>query len=91
MQLSSYCSFLSNSITQLIFTAHKAVGEPPLLLAASVFFALKDAVAAARAEAGLQGLFPLDSSATVERIHMAGVDEFTKKVHKVVTNGAQAS
>lgn len=66
----------------MYFHCPQAVGEPPLLLAASVFFALKDAVAAARAEAGLPGLFPLDSPATVERIRMACVDQFTKKVHK---------
>lgn len=33
----------------------KAVGEPPFLLAMSVFFAAKDAVEAARADAGLTG------------------------------------
>ncbi|XP_078674888.1 xanthine dehydrogenase/oxidase-like [Branchiostoma floridae x Branchiostoma belcheri] len=55
----------------------KAVGEPPLLLASSVFFAIKDAVSSARADAGLKGTFRLDSPATAERIRMACQDEFT--------------
>ncbi|KAK7072768.1 hypothetical protein SK128_010082, partial [Halocaridina rubra] len=55
------------------------VGEPPLLLAASVFYAIKDAIAAARADAGLGQVFRLDSPATVERIRMACHDFITKE------------
>ncbi|XP_019624369.1 PREDICTED: xanthine dehydrogenase/oxidase-like [Branchiostoma belcheri] len=55
----------------------KAVGEPPLLLAFSVFFAIKDAISSARADAGLKGVFRLDSPATAERIRMACQDQFT--------------
>ncbi|XP_063595741.1 xanthine dehydrogenase/oxidase-like [Penaeus indicus] len=49
----------------------KAIGEPPLFLASSVFLAIKEAVASARAERGLEPLFRLDSPATAERIRMA--------------------
>lgn len=56
----------------------KAVGEPPLFLASAVFFAIKDAIKAARAEEGLNDWFPLDNPATPERIRMACVDSFTK-------------
>jgi xanthine dehydrogenase/oxidase len=49
----------------------KAVGEPPLVLAASVFFALKRAIAAARSDAGLPVPFDLEAPATVERIRQA--------------------
>ncbi|XP_020096279.1 xanthine dehydrogenase-like [Ananas comosus] len=56
----------------------KAVGEPPFFLASSVFFAIKDAIIAARAEEGLNEWFPLDNPATPERIRMACVDSFTK-------------
>ena len=52
----------------------KAVGEPPLFLAASVFFAVKEAVLAARREAGVEGDFRLDAPATAERIRMACED-----------------
>jgi xanthine dehydrogenase large subunit len=46
----------------------KAVGEPPLPLAASVFFALRDAVAAA---AGPGARPALDAPATPERVLLA--------------------
>ncbi|XP_013611862.1 PREDICTED: xanthine dehydrogenase 1-like [Brassica oleracea var. oleracea] len=56
----------------------KAVGEPPFFLASSVFFAIKDAIKAARAEMGLGSeWFSLDTPATPERIRMACFDEFT--------------
>ncbi|XP_021278029.1 xanthine dehydrogenase 1-like isoform X1 [Herrania umbratica] len=55
----------------------KAVGEPPFFLASAVFFAIKDAIIAARAETGHTGWFPLDNPATPERIRMACLDEFT--------------
>nr|XP_034607198.1 xanthine dehydrogenase-like isoform X4 [Setaria viridis] len=57
----------------------KAVGEPPFFLGSSVFFAIKDAILAARAEEGHIGWFPLDNPATPERIRMACVDSITKK------------
>ncbi len=46
----------------------KATGEPPLMLALSAFFALKDAVSAS---AGHQGPVDLDAPATPERILLA--------------------
>nr|DBA27333.1 TPA: hypothetical protein GDO54_011493 [Pyxicephalus adspersus] len=58
----------------------KAVGEPPLFLSASIFFAIKDAITSARAESGINGPFRLDSPATPERIRNACVDQFTKLV-----------
>lgn len=58
----------------------QAVGEPPLFLAASVFYAIKDAITAARTESGLTGPFRLDSPATPERIRNACEDKFTKLV-----------
>ena len=58
----------------------QAVGEPPLFLASSVFFAIKDAVESARAEIGIDGLFQFDSPATAERIRMACEDQLTRKV-----------
>ncbi|XP_078350679.1 xanthine dehydrogenase/oxidase-like [Oculina patagonica] len=57
----------------------KGVGEPSLFLAASVFFAIKDAITSARRESGIVGNFRLDSPATSERIRMACVDQFTKQ------------
>ena len=50
-------------------------GEPPLFLASSVFFALKDAVGAARADHGVTGFVKMYSPATVERVRMACRDD----------------
>ncbi|XP_004627432.1 xanthine dehydrogenase/oxidase [Octodon degus] len=60
--------------------ASKAVGEPPLFLAASIFFAIKDAISAARAQRSgynAKQLFRLDSPATPEKIRNACGDQFT--------------
>jgi xanthine dehydrogenase/oxidase len=55
-----------------LFSA-KEVGEPPLVLANSVFFAVKAAVRASRVERGLNGLFRLDAPATVQEVRRACV------------------
>lgn len=60
------------------FAVHssKAIGEPPFFLGASVFFAIKDAVAAARTEnLNRNEYFDLDMPGTSERIRMACADE----------------
>lgn len=49
----------------------KEVGEPPLVLANSVFFAIKDAVRASRLERNLSGLFRMDAPATVQEVRRA--------------------
>ncbi|SIN74644.1 molybdopterin cofactor-binding domain-containing protein [Algoriphagus halophilus] len=46
----------------------KEVGEPPLVLATSVFFAIKSAIRASRLERGLSGYFKLDAPATVQEV-----------------------
>ena len=53
-----------------IFSA-KEVGEPPLVLANTVFFAIKAAIRASRLERGLPGLFRFDAPATVEEVRRA--------------------
>ena len=68
----------------------KAVGEPPLFLASSVFFAIKDAIQSARSDArrienGTDSnkkdkIFQLHAPATAERIRMACLDELTEKI-----------
>nr|AAA29022.1 xanthine dehydrogenase (Xdh) [Drosophila pseudoobscura] len=55
----------------------KAVGEPPLFIGSSAFFAIKEAIAAARQEQGLTGDFPLEAPSTSARIRMAFQDKFT--------------
>ena len=67
----------------------KAVGEPPLFLASSVFFAIKNAIEAARNDATKSQnnlikesikIFKLDAPATAERIRMACIDDLTEKI-----------
>jgi len=74
-----YVHLLRSAPNEKAVYSSKAVGEPPLFLASSVFYAIKDAVMAARRESGVEGIFRLDSPATSERIRMACVDQFTKQ------------
>uniref|UniRef100_A0A182F4M3 Xanthine dehydrogenase n=1 Tax=Anopheles albimanus TaxID=7167 RepID=A0A182F4M3_ANOAL len=60
----------------------KAVGEPPLFLASSIFFAIRDAIAAARKEENLGDDFSLISPATSARIRMACQDKITEYFRK---------
>ncbi len=53
-----------------IFSA-KEVGEPPLVLANSVFFAIKAAIRASRTERKLPALFRFDAPATVQEVRQA--------------------
>lgn len=71
-------SLLRDAPNDKAIFASKAVGEPPLFLAASVFYAIKEAVSAARVESELRGAFRLDSPASAERIRNACSDRFTQ-------------
>ena len=71
--------------SRAIFSS-KGVGEPPLFMGSSVFFAIKDALHSAR-HATLSPdraatPFVLHSPATAERIRMAAADEITKEFMK---------
>ncbi|XP_048090843.1 aldehyde oxidase 5 isoform X1 [Alosa alosa] len=56
----------------------KGIGEPPVFFGCTLFFAIKEAIAAARRERGLSDRFPLSSPASAEKIRMACEDHFTK-------------
>ncbi|KAI1884898.1 hypothetical protein AGOR_G00214620 [Albula goreensis] len=71
---------LANAQNQHAIYSSKGIGEPPVFFGATTFFAIKEAIAAARRESGLSGSFPLTSPATAERIRMACIDQFTKMV-----------
>uniref|UniRef100_H2XK99 Aldehyde oxidase/xanthine dehydrogenase second molybdopterin binding domain-containing protein n=2 Tax=Ciona intestinalis TaxID=7719 RepID=H2XK99_CIOIN len=73
---------LRNAPNKRAIFSSKGVGEPPLFLAASVFFAIKNAIVSARIESGLSPDFRLDSPATVERIRMSCGDKFTLQHQK---------
>lgn len=58
----------------------KAVGEPPLFLACSIFFAIKEAIASARQDEQLDPKFHLISPATSARIRVACQDKIINQV-----------
>uniref|UniRef100_A0A8C1ZMV7 Aldehyde oxidase 5 n=1 Tax=Cyprinus carpio TaxID=7962 RepID=A0A8C1ZMV7_CYPCA len=56
----------------------KGIGEPPVFFGCTLFFAIKEAIAAARRERGLTESFHFSSPATAEKIRMACEDCFTR-------------
>jgi xanthine dehydrogenase/oxidase len=56
----------------------KGVGEPPLFLGATVFFALRDALVSSRRDHGTEEPLILDSPATAERLRLAVGDDILK-------------
>ncbi|XP_043271749.1 xanthine dehydrogenase isoform X2 [Venturia canescens] len=72
-------SLLKNASNPRAVYSSKAVGEPPLFLACSAFFAIKEAIKAARNDANITRLFRLDSPATAARIRMGCTDHLTTK------------
>ncbi|KAH7122276.1 Molybdopterin-binding domain of aldehyde dehydrogenase-domain-containing protein [Dendryphion nanum] len=57
----------------------RGVGEPPLFMGSCVFFAIRDALKAARAEFGETSLLHLQSPATPERIRISCADPIIKR------------
>ena len=60
----------------------KAVGEPPIFLASAALFAARNAVTAARADAGLPfaaDFVQMDSPATSEKLRMLCLDQLTER------------
>lgn len=56
----------------------RGVGEPPLFMGSAVFFAIRDALKAARTEWGVCDVLSLRSPATVERIRTSCADPILK-------------
>ncbi len=82
-------SFLKGVIWNHLRTiqSSKGVGEPPLFLGASVFFALREALVAARRGNGVMEPLVLDSPATAERLRLAVGDELAKMATVVPKEG----
>nr|AOE43256.1 xanthine dehydrogenase [Rostrostelium ellipticum] len=83
-------SLLSNAPNPKAIHSSKGVGEPPLFLGSSVYFAIRDAITHARAqgEESSTAWFDLASPATCERIRNACVDRFTKQFPAPITNSS---
>lgn len=70
-------SLLTGEPNKRAVYSSKAVGEPPLFLGSSVFFAIKEAIKSARKEENLDENFTFHSPATSARIRMACQDKIT--------------
>lgn len=76
-------SLLTDAPNPRAVYSSRAIGEPPLFLASSVFFAIKEAISEARKEEDLEPNFYLQSPATSARIRIACQDGITQKVKNV--------
>lgn len=80
----------------------RGVGEPPLFMGSAVFFAIRDALKAARAQYGVaakqgvdnggddDGLLRLESPATPERIRLACVDPIMERARVLPKEGEKS-
>jgi len=78
----------------------RGVGEPPLFMGSAVFFAIRDALRAARKMVGVEakvgdsadagGLLRLESPATPERIRLACEDEIMKRARVLPKEGERS-
>ncbi|XP_048454639.1 aldehyde oxidase 1 [Rhincodon typus] len=73
-------SLLPRSQNPKAIYSSKGISEAAVLAGCSVFYAIKDAIAAARREIGLTGSFTLNSPSTPAQIRMACIDQFTEMV-----------
>lgn len=68
----------------------RGVGEPPLFMGSSVFFAIRDALKAARAQYGVSEVLSLQSPATPERIRVSCADDILKRSMVVPEEGEKS-
>ena len=66
--IDSRVTLLANAPNPAGVLRSRAVGEPPLLMGCTPFWALKAAINSARLDAGLSGPFRLDTPATVANV-----------------------
>lgn len=68
----------------------RGVGEPPLFMGSAVFFAIRDALKAARREWGVHEVLSLRSPATPERIRVSCADPIIEKARVVPGEGEES-
>ena len=68
----------------------RGVGEPPLFLGSCVFFAIRDALKAARRQWGEEGVLSLRSPATVERIRVSCADPIVRRAEVRAREGEKS-
>ena len=68
----------------------RGVGEPPLFMGAAVFFAIRDALVAARKQWGEEEVLSLKSPATPERIRISCADPILKRAEVLPKEGEKS-
>lgn len=68
----------------------RGVGEPPLFMGSSVFFAIRDALKAARRQWGVSDVLSLQSPATPERIRVSCADPIIERCRVVPGEGEKS-
>lgn len=68
----------------------RGVGEPPLFMGSAVFFAIRDALKAARKEWGKEEVLSLWSPATVERIRLSCADPIVERCRVLPQEGEKS-
>lgn len=68
----------------------RGVGEPPLFMGSSVFFAIRDALRAARKQYGVEDVLHLQSPATPERIRVSCADPIIKRAYVEPNEGEKS-
>ncbi|KAI9824558.1 MAG: hypothetical protein M1832_001647 [Thelocarpon impressellum] len=68
----------------------RGVGEPPLFMASTVFFAIRDALKAARAQHGKTEVLSLTSPATPERIRVSCADPIITRARVAPREGEKS-
>ena len=68
----------------------RGVGEPPLFMGSCVFFAIRDALKAARKEWGVENVLSLRSPATVERIRVSCADPIIQRAQVLPQEGEKS-
>lgn len=68
----------------------RGVGEPPLFMGSAVFFAIRDALKAARRQWGVTDVLSLQSPATPERIRVSCADPIIERCRVVPQEGEKS-
>ncbi|KAF1989007.1 xanthine dehydrogenase [Aulographum hederae CBS 113979] len=68
----------------------RGVGEPPLFMGSAVFFAIRDALKAARKQWGEESVLALQSPATVERIRVSCADPIVTRARVQAREGEKS-
>lgn len=68
----------------------RGVGEPPLFLGSSVFFAIRDALKAARQQWDCEEVLSLRSPATAERIRISCADPILRRSEVTAAEGEKS-